>query len=75
MNKMLVVSRGILMLTCMSIMIVSVFITAFIGLMGVDKMNQNGIQNYNGAMNDGYNNEIKTQVQTVISLISHYYQL
>ena len=68
-------TRGILMLTCMSIMIVSVFITAFIGLMGVDKMNQNGIQNYNGAMNDGYTNEIKTQVQTVISLISHYYQL
>lgn len=59
----------------MSIMIVSVFITAFIGLMGVDKMNENGIQNYDGAMNDGYNNEIKTQVQTVISLISHYYQL
>ena len=68
-------TRGILMLTCMSIMIVSVFITAFIGLMGVDKMNENGIQNYDGAMNDGYNNEIKTQVQTVISLISHYYQL
>lgn len=68
-------TRGILMLTCMSIMIVSVFITAFIGLMGVDKMNENGIQNYDGAMNDGYNNEIKTQVQAVISLISHYYQL
>lgn len=52
-------TRGILMLTCMSIMIVSVFITAFIGLMGVDEMNENGIQNYDGAMNDGYKFEKK----------------
>lgn len=68
-------TRGIVMLTCMSIMIISVVITAFIGLMGVSTMNENGIQNYDAAMNDGYNKEIKTQVQTAISVISLYYQM
>ena len=56
-------------------MIISVVITAFIGLMGVSTMNENGIQNYDAAMNDGYNKEIKTQVQTAISVISLYYQM
>ena len=68
-------TRGILMVTCMSVMIVSVIVTALIGLVSVNKMNQNGIRNYEAAMNDGYNKEIKTQVQTAISVISHYYQL
>ena len=68
-------TRGIVMLTCMSIMIISVVITALIGLIGVSRMNENGIQNYDAAMNDGYNKEIKTQVQTAISVISLYYQM
>ena len=63
------------MITTMSIMIAAVIITAVIGMIGVRTTNNIGIKNYKDTMTDGYNTEIKTQVESAISIVSHYYNL
>ena len=75
MKKRKIGTRGIMMITTMSIMIAAVIITAVIGMIGVRTTNNIGIKNYKDTMTDGYNTEIKTQVESAISIVSHYYNL
>ena len=75
MKKRKIGTRGSRMITTMSIMIAAVIITAVIGMIGVRTTNNIGIKNYKDTMTDGYNTEIKTQVESAISIVSHYYNL
>ena len=72
MKKRKIGTRGIMMITTMSIMIAAVIITAVIGMIGVRTTNNIGIKNYKDTMTDGYNTEIKTQVESAISIIIIY---
>ncbi len=53
MKKRKIGTRGIMMITTMSIMIAAVIITAVIGMIGVRTTNNIGIKNYKDTMTDG----------------------
>ena len=69
MKKRKIGTRGIMMITTMSIMIAAVIITAVIGMIGVRTTNNIGIKNYKDTMTDGYNTEIKTQFRLFLIII------
>jgi len=68
-------TKGVVLIACMSIMLLSVIVVEIVGISGVKRMNKIAISNYTKTLNDGYNTEIKTQVQSAISIIQHYYDL
>lgn len=65
--------KGTLALICLAIVIVSSIVLGLIAVINLNAMTGIANQNYETAAWEGYNNEIKSQVQSVISILQAEY--
>lgn len=62
-----------LMTLCISLVLVVSIVSGGVAIFSIRSTSTLAIQNYENAMNDGYNSEIKSQVQNVITVLQTEY--
>ena len=65
--------KNSLTLMCLMIVLVSVMVIGGISILNISTMTSTANKNYENARLDGYNTEIKSQVQSVIAILQAEY--
>lgn len=68
-------TRTIVFFVCLLLTVIALGASSIISISNINKMGNMASDKYTDAMNNGYNDEIKYEVQSAISVLKYYYDL